>query len=1587
MSFFRSLVKFVNGAGGSARSFKPKKAYSKARLRFEPLEDRTLPSTLFVSNLMDSGTGSLRAQIAAAAAGDTINFDNSLQGQITLTSGELDIANNLTIKGPGAGNFTISGGNTQRVLHILPGISASISGLTIAGGNTTGFGAGIDCEGSLTLENCTVATNTAGMGGGGVAFVANNTGPASLTVTSCTFTGNGAANGGGIYSSVTNLAGHVEVTITTTDFTQNAASAAGGAIDSLDQLGGIASAGFTVTGGTFSANSAAGSGGAIASTLQAADASQGMATLSGATVQNNTAKSGGGVFSELDSSGTSQTTATLAGVILQANAATAGGGGLDSVLSSTDNGQATFVLDSRCDVTDNSAEDGGGILSMVSTSGSGTSSATFGSQISFNAAALSGGGINSFVSATGSGSASATISGAFISANTAARDGAGLFDLVTSKAGGPASTAIVNSDVADNTNGLGGFGNGGGVALTIDAQASGSAAATLSGDTITGNTMELNGGGLIADVTSEGTGAASVAITKTTVNNNFAATVGGGLSVSLGNHASGSATATLDGDTISGNTAFSSTGGGMEASVFDASSGQATMTITNTTLSANSAASLGGGIDASVFNTAAGTANLSLGNDTVSGNTASAGGGFNVSCDDSFSAGQALTSLTGSSFTGNVAHNSNVAGGFAGDGGGILASISNEGAGVSSLSLSNAQITGNQADTDGGGVMADLDSARIGAALLNVDSSTVSGNNAGKRGGGVFTMGIATGFSNQTTAGATLTNSTIAGNRAATSGAGLYFDLSSTGHGASAVAAVSGSTVSGNSAGNQGGGVYSQELAAAATTATVAMTNDTVFGNNAKLGGGWYNNTLGTAGTVGATLLSATVAFNQAATSGGGLDAAGSSAFAVRSTIVAADTAPASADVLGTFNSGGHNLIGQADGGSGWVASDQTGTAAGPLDAHFGTFGNSGGPTKTLTLLATSPAIHKGDPAGPAMDQRGIVRDKFSPTIGAVEMAFASALRVTTDFLTVPAGTGVDVTVSALNGIGRVLAGFSGTVHFSSSDGAATLPADYTFGSADAGQHVFFQGITLHTPGPQTITVNAAGVTRTLKVTVAAPIGTWTPLANQAPDTIGTMMFLPDGTVMAQGGGSGFSAKTWYRLTPDSSGSYVNGTWSRLASSNLGRLYYPSNVLPDGRVLVIGGEFTGSNNSTFTNTGEIYDPVANKWTPIANFPQPHFGDDPSALLPDGTVLAGYVGGPQTYIYNPKTNSWTETGDKLNNDRSDEETWVTLPDGSILSYNVFNNPHAQRYVPTKNQWVDAGAVPLALSDTNEEIGPAFLLPDGRVFFLGDNGRTAFYTPSTNTWTQGPILPHRLGVDDAPGAMMPNGHILFAADNPPLTGPTTLFEFDPAANTITPVLNAPDTFGSAFVKRMLMLPSGQVLYCNSSSQLYVYTPSGAALAASQPTIASVKSNGDGTFTLTGTQLNGVSEGAAYGDDAQMSSNYPLVRLTNAAGHVYYARTFGWTAGVATGTAAVSAHFVLPAGIPTGDYSLVVVANGIASAPVDFTVAAGPLHLRGNGPRPGATRGRIMHAGRTVRTRGRFGRAADFIRHGVERDTDAD
>jgi hypothetical protein len=197
----------------------------------------------------------------------------------------------------------------------------------------------------------------------------------------------------------------------------------------------------------------------------------------------------------------------------------------------------------------------------------------------------------------------------------------------------------------------------------------------------------------------------------------------------------------------------------------------------------------------------------------------------------------------------------------------------------------------------------------------------------------------------------------------------------------------------------------------------------------------------------------------------------------------------------------------------------------------------------------------------------------------------------------------------------------------------------------------------------------------------------------------------------------------------------------------------------------------------------------------------------------------------------------------------------------------------------------------------------------------------------------------GCPDAPAAMMSTGNILVCTGKAnTFMGPICFFEYNYLSNTLTQVSgpSGSPTNAAPYYTKFVTLPDGNVLWNYGNPQLYVYKPSGSPVASGKPVISNIVQNLDGSYHLDGAGLNGISEGAAYGDDAQMACNYPLVRMTNIiTGNVYYARTFNWSStGVMTSNKPVSTEFTLPASAPAGTYSLVAVANGISSDPVPFS-----------------------------------------------------
>jgi hypothetical protein len=495
------------------------------------------------------------------------------------------------------------------------------------------------------------------------------------------------------------------------------------------------------------------------------------------------------------------------------------------------------------------------------------------------------------------------------------------------------------------------------------------------------------------------------------------------------------------------------------------------------------------------------------------------------------------------------------------------------------------------------------------------------------------------------------------------------------------------------------------------------------------------------------------------------------------------------------------------------------------------------------------------------------------------------------------------------------------------------------------------------------LTVAAASL-----LTAAAQGQTWTGLNHQPGVPLSLCFLLTDGTVMCQ------SNRDWYKLSPDIAGSYVNGTWSQLATLPAGYdpNAYASAVLADGRVVLVGGEYTSNGTFVLSNNGAVYDPKTNSW--VALPPPPgllYIGDAPAVVLANGKYLIGSKLDRRMALLDPATLTWTNinpTG-KIDGFNS-EEGWTLLPDGSVFTLDVKNAPNTERFLPGSSTWVSAGPTPVGLNSPPAEgpiqvapgvvyvppgeIGPTLQRPDGTIFAEGASGHTAIFTPppanSTlpGSWVQGPDFPSGLDAADAPAVLLPNGHVLAAVSPGDSNKGLQFFEFD--GSSLIPEPNIPNgSADSTSFTSMLVLPTGQALLADTSQSVEIYTPTGAYNPAWAPTISSVPAlltNGS-TYQISGTQFNGLSQGSLYGDELQNATNYPLVRITNnASSHVFYARTHDHSSmGIATGATPVSTSFDVPTNTELGASTLVVVANGIPSLPAAVTVTgsvAPPLNL---------------------------------------------
>jgi hypothetical protein len=322
-------------------------------------------------------------------------------------------------------------------------------------------------------------------------------------------------------------------------------------------------------------------------------------------------------------------------------------------------------------------------------------------------------------------------------------------------------------------------------------------------------------------------------------------------------------------------------------------------------------------------------------------------------------------------------------------------------------------------------------------------------------------------------------------------------------------------------------------------------------------------------------------------------------------------------------------------------------------------------------------------------------------------------------------------------------------------------------------------------------------------------------------------------------------------------------------------------------------------------------------------------------------------------FDPTTNTWsTLTARSVS--PAGEETFILMADNTIASVSCNNPTKTIVYNIATDSWSNGNALPVDVTGTIpgavNEIGPGLLRYDGTAFFVGGNQHTAIYSPTAPIqWTNGPDIPSpdggktQLGVIDGPGAILPNGNILVGAgplSNPGnFNAPDSYFEFD---GTVFNATSAPPNNNCAtYLTRLLLLPNGDVFFAREDdSSFYAYHSDAAVPQDSfRPVIQTCPTSlvpGD-TIQISGTQFNGLSQGTAYGDDSQAATNYPLVRVKDANSGVRYCRTVNHSSmGVATGLLVVTTSAAIPSDLAPGDYTLEVVANGIASQPFAVTVS---------------------------------------------------
>jgi hypothetical protein len=260
----------------------------------------------------------------------------------------------------------------------------------------------------------------------------------------------------------------------------------------------------------------------------------------------------------------------------------------------------------------------------------------------------------------------------------------------------------------------------------------------------------------------------------------------------------------------------------------------------------------------------------------------------------------------------------------------------------------------------------------------------------------------------------------------------------------------------------------------------------------------------------------------------------------------------------------------------------------------------------------------------------------------------------------------------------------------------------------------------------------------------------WTPagpMSSAREDFSATL--LPDGRVLMAGGqtivGNSLASAELYDPATRS--------FSLTGSLNDARAFPAATLLRSGQVLIAGG-LAGDQD---LSSAELYRPATGTWSRTTPMHAAGFRLT-STLLPDGSVLVtGFSGTNTAEVYNPASATWTNTGPMTASQGF--ATATLLPDGEVLLA-AGGTSAAELYNPATNDWTATGALKVA-----RQGAVAALLPDGKVLVAGgetvggnDLASAELYNPATGTWhTTGSMRTGRYG---ATATLLPNGLVLVA-----------------------------------------------------------------------------------------------------------------------------------------------------------------------------------------------------------------------------------